>query len=491
MIFSILTLLACGARSSSVDDTGRATGADDTASGGGDTGETDSGEVDSDDTGGHTGDDTGVTVGTVHVRVSTAIATVLVADWAPAEGADAEWVEYGTDTSYGSTAPTDGPGHALVLGLSPSATIHLRVVSQTGEVVTHSDDVALTTGALPEDLPAIPVDEDRGDPFGTWLLTSLTSLVSSGGSSNGETSIVVFDRTGAIVWYTTPMSGFIPAARPGRDGRSIVYLWTETIASTDNSKICRVDLTGETTVCVDTPGATHDFVELADGSFSYGRDEFGMFEEYTLIGDTLTNMTPDGQSTELWNVWDEVTPVPSATWDGRAPGSIIDWTHFNGMWYDEENDDYYLSFLLLEQVRKVSGASGTTEWALGGLDSTFSFVGTEFGPQHAPQVTDSGIFVFDNGDSSVPSRVAAYDLDLTRHVATETLSIPHPDGGHAIALGDAHLLPNGYLATNYGDTGDYFVFTGDGELVWAMYPAAGTMPGQLYVYDDLYRMTPN
>lgn len=53
-----------------------------------------------------------------------------------------------------------------------------------------------------------------------------------------------------------------------------------------------------------------------------------------------------------------------------------------------------------------------------------------------------------------------------------------------------HLLPNGYLATNDGDTGDSFVFTGDGELVWAMYPAAGTMPGQLYVCDDLYRMMP-
>jgi hypothetical protein len=444
--------------------------------------------------------DKGGTAGTADVptvRLSSAINTVIFADWTPVEGADATWIEYGPDTSYGSVAPERTSGEALVLGNLADTEVHLRLAVQTGDEVAYSDDTTITTGSLPTDLIDIGVASDSGADFGNYFVMSITGLGGGGGGgggggeNNGAAEVVIFDRAGNVVWYASPASGFIPAARPSRDGKAILYLWDQTVADTDTAQICRVDLGGEDVSCLDTPGATHDFVELPDGSYSYGKDVVQDWTTYTLTGNSLTNMTQDGVETQIWNIWDELEPVPTNTWSQSRGGTAIDWTHFNGMWYDDDTASYYASFLMLREVWKVDGATGETQWVIGGDENEFDFDGTEFGPQHAPQLADGALLVFDNRDQGEVSRLAGYDLDETNFVATETMSIPHPDGAHATTMGDNHLMPNGYIGGVYGDTGDLFVFSPEGDVEWSAYPAAGTLPGQMYVYEDLYSMAPN
>lgn len=423
------------------------------------------------------------------LRLSSTIETVALAEWAPDLSADERWVEFGADTTYGSVAPETGPGRATLLGTPAGALVHARIATRFGDEVEYSDDMTLTTGETPEFLTDLGVRDDTGAEFGSWIFTSL-NLMSGAAGSLGSTQTVIFDRAGRVVWYDGPQAGFVAAARPSRDGRAIVYIWRESVSASDTAKICRAELSGEETVCASTPGATHDFVEMPDGGYTYGKEDIRAFEDYQVTGNSLVTISAEGVETTVWSVWDELTPVPDARWEDLQGGLPIDWTHFNGLWYDEPSNDWYLSFLYLKQIRKVSGATGHTEWALGGTDGDFELVGDPFGPQHAPQLIDGGLLLFDNHYGSEPSRLSAWALDETNFVATQTLSIEHPDHFHNVVLGDAHLLANGHYAAAFGDTGDLFVFSPEGEVEWSMYPPDGTIPGQVYVYDDLYAMTP-
>lgn len=432
-------------------------------------------------------------------RLSEGVSTVVVAEWDAAALADADeaWIEFGPDTSYGTEAPERSEGAAILLGTPASTDVHLRLVARIGDELEYSDDVVITTGTVPSGLPTLAADSDSGADFGRWLLTSFTNTGGGGGGGGGGAgggggtgSVAIFDRAGDIVWYTEPRDGIVLAAKPSRDGEAILYLWGDGPTDTSGAEICRVDLSGEDTTCLATPDATHDFVELADGSFTYGKSVDLTWGQYELVGNDLVNRTLDGVETTIWSAIDEIEPVPTGTWEGRG-GAGIDWTHFNGVWYDEPADTYYVSFLLLQEVRKIPAATGVTEWVMGGDENDFDLDGTMFGPQHAPQLIDGGLLVFDNGSTGTASRLAGYALDEDGLTATETLSFPHPDGGHAVAMGDAHLLPNGFYAASFGDTGDMFVFSPGGEVEWAMYPAAGVLSAQMYVFDSLYAIEPN
>jgi hypothetical protein len=303
--------------------------------------------------------------------------------------------------------------------------------------------------------------------------------------------VEIFDRDGQVVWATPIIPGMYFAARPSRDGTALLTLWDEDVITTDTAEICRLDWDGEQSSCLATPGATHDFVELPDGSYTYGKDEPGTWKDYTLLGNTLTNITLDGVETELWNAWDEITPVELQDWATHEGATPIDWTHFNGLWYDEPTEAYYLSFWMLSEVRKIPAATGQTEWIMGGENSEFLFNGSEFGPQHSPQLVDDGLLVFDNRFAADASRLVRYSLDEPGRSATQGTTIVHPEDVHTNAMGDAHLLPNGYYATTFGDAGDMYVFTPEGQTVWSMQPPPGVVTGQIYIYDDLYDLRPN
>ena len=58
-------------------------------------------------------------------------------------------------------------------------------------------------------------------------------------------------------------------------------------------------------------------------------------------------------------------------------------------------------------------------------------------------------------------------------------------------MGDAHLLPNGYVAVAYGSSSALAIFDPEGTEVLTGTNPQGAIATQMYVYDDLYTMTPN
>lgn len=422
-------------------------------------------------------------LGEVSVRLSDGVETVVIVDWELTEAADAVWVEYGPDDGYGETAPaweSDGAtGRALLLGLRGDEDVHLRLVAQRGESVEHGEDRQITTGSVLSTIPAGTLESDEGEDFGDYVVTSSWSQLS------GETSVVILDREGGVVWHTDPVPGTILAARPSRDGRAVVYQVTDGPFATEGAEICRAELDGESTTCVATPMGHHDFVELPDGGWGWLRAETRSWEGYELIGDALVTQDADGNVTEIWNAFDWITPSPDATWDQLETPDGVDWSHTNGLWHDEVEDAWYLTFLHLEMMHKV--VDGATQWVLGGQDNQFAADGALFGPLHAPMAIDGGVMLFDNTDrGSDGSRVRSYALDEGAHTAATVLDLVHPDGSANHTLGDAVQLDGGYVLGAFGENADLVVWSPAGEVSWRM-----TIDGvacQVTVVDDLYTM---
>lgn len=440
------------------------------------------------DGGGLLGKDNG-DFGAVSARLSTGVATVVIVDWTAFDGADEQWVEYGTSTGYGHQAPLR-LGHddeALILGVKPGTKLHYRVGARVGDAVAYSADGTITTGELDLTLPTYDVSDDAPDePWGQFVLTS------SFNTGSGQTSVLLFNREGDAVWGFAVADGFIPAARPSRDGTAIVYLTYADVTDSENAQICRFDLGGEGQTCVATPYAHHDFVELADGSYTYTQEVAQRWETYDLVGDALVNLDTAGNTTQLWSSFDEITPVPTSQWSQHQLSRGIDWTHANGMWHDEDSGDYYVSFYYFEEVRKIDGASLTTDWVLGGDENDFAFDGPTFGPQHAPQRSGDSLYVFDNSTNGAGgSRIASYTLDEAALTATADVNWRHPDARHTNVLGDNHLLPNGYIATGWGDEGEMMIYSPEGDILWRYTPQPGVSSCQVYAFDDPYTMSPD
>lgn len=426
--------------------------------------------------------DTGVLV-TASARLSTAIPTVIRVDW-DAEGE--AWVEYGPTDSYGQTAPPrpDAPQRALLLGIPESTAVHFRVAVRSGGVVSYSEDQSITTGQL--ELSATirnAAIDDLGAPFGEYVMFYAAPMT---GEDLGAQ--VIFNRDRQPVWAGILRSDLVSAARPSRDGTAFVYQHATNLTDASGAQICRYDLDGESESCLDTPWCHHDFVELPDGRYACVRTVSEIWDGETLATDTITLWSPDGSSEEIWNALDEIVPDNLDEVDRNLLG--LDWNHGNGLWWDEPTDTYYLSLAHQESIHKIPRATGESEWVLGGDDSTFA-VADPFGLLHGPQAIEGGMMLFDNSsDAEGGSRVLSYRLDEDDWVASTDISWREPDGRTASALGDAHLLDNGYVAASFGFLGDVRVYTPEGEVVWHYAPER-TTTGQVYVYDSLYGMRPD
>lgn len=415
----------------------------------------------------------------VAARLSTGTSTAILVSWA-ATGGEA-WVEFGPDDTYGGVAAEDAPGVATLVGNTAATDVHYRVGAEVDGAVVYSDDQVITTGALPESVPVAPTEVSGDTAWGQWILTSYIHI------DTGATGLEIFNADGDVVWYHEGEPGLITAARPTADGKAIQWMWVQGQSDENTAQICTVSLLGENESCVPTPQAHHDFYAMDDGSLVYLASYTESWEGLRLKGDRLVQQAADGSTTILWNAFDDITPVPTDLWN-PDPGAEIDWTHCNGLWRDEPTGDWVISAFLLYDIRRVSGSTGQTEWVLGGATSDFTISGAGFGPQHAPQLVDGGIWMFDNAGGTRPSRAVEYTLDESTFTATEAVSYTHPDNLHSIAMGEANLTPNGYLAVGFGELGDLGVWSPTGERVlWWDAPLA-IATGQVYLFDDLYAM---
>ncbi|NQY60138.1 aryl-sulfate sulfotransferase [Cognatishimia sp.] len=142
-------------------------------------------------------------------------------------------------------------------------------------------------------------------------------------------------------------------------------------------------------------------------------------EEYRadkmIVGDKAIEFTPEGKVVWEWDSFDHLDvnrigyDALDAYWHVRGFPNHGDWTHCNGVAYDEENDQVLLSLRLQDCIIAIDKKSGEINWILGahsGWNEALSKklltpVGDDFRwPWHGhnPRVTGSNQFImFDNG----------------------------------------------------------------------------------------------
>lgn len=321
----------------------------------------------------------------------------------------------------------------------------------------------LDAPALPDGVPAfdaaVPVTLDG---FGPYLLTSALS-------DNAHAVVLIVTTDGRPVWYWQPGDAVVAAAR--FDAASgTVYGSAFDPANDAYGYLFDVPVRGGEPAVRVLTGAHHDTVRIDDGASTVDAQLVTMFQDVdgqTIAGDTLVEVGPDGAQRRVWSAFDALTPTENAGWSlSQFPDHVPDWTHANGLWYDADAGAYYVSLWWSGQVVRIDRASGATDWFMGGAENEFTFAdGDAFGPQHAPELVDGRLGLFDNRSASEGSRAVEYTVDDAARTAAVAWSFTPPEPSYALVLGDVTRRPDGAHLMGWGSTGDVYLTDGDDALV--------------------------
>jgi len=424
------------------------------------------------------------------VTLGDSVPTVATVRWSAHTDEFTEaHVEFGPTDAYGDAAPVveiaGGELEAVVVGLKPDTTYHLRAVVDRGGDVLTSADREVTTGSVPPALAELTLDPDHHDP----LLADDGFLITA--TIPGRATIV--DADGDRVWWhgaQLDAHNCTTRAYLSRDGSGVVYLtWVSFSlagAHSDVRQLIRTRFDGEDVERIEVPAAHHDFVELPDGTLTVLQFDELPVEPEGIYGDRLVELHPDGSDVEVWRLWDA---WEFSMGDVHEDGSR--WGHSNAVDYDPTEDAYYVSTLYMDTIFKIDRATGDVIWRLGGPASDFELTTGDdgwFDGQHQFQLTEGGIVVFDNGPYAVAeTRIVEYALDHDAMTA-ELIWTHRPDPPLGIyAYGDVSRLDSGNTLVTWAAAGRAELVTPAGEVVWRLGSELGAAFGYGSWVDSLYR----
>ncbi|MDE0524516.1 MAG: aryl-sulfate sulfotransferase [Boseongicola sp.] len=192
-----------------------------------------------------------------------------------------------------------------------------------------------------------------------------------------------------------------------------------------------------------------------------------------IVGDMVVEFTPEGEVVWSWDSFDHPDPdrighdALDAYWHVRGFPGAADWTHGNGVAYDESDDSVLVSLRLQDCILKIDRLSGETVWILGDHDGwparlqgrLLAPIGENFRwpwHLHNPRVTSEGtIMLFDNGIHGARpgqervafhesfSRGVEYSVDRDAMSVEQVWSSALTDADameRTWAMGDAHRL---------------------------------------------------
>ena len=228
-----------------------------------------------------------------------------------------------------------------------------------------------------------------------------------------------------------------------------------------------------------------------DGSFSY---------PWTWKGERIVEWDENGNEIWSWDVFDyfdlDDFDFINGFWEYAASNNEpFDWTHFNALAYDENENMIYVSSKNLSRITKINKNSGEIIWHVGRrwlgenniiepAEQTDRFSG-----QHGLQLLNNGnLVIFDNGissginDGTNIEKSRAMELkvsDILEVVWSYTL----PVDLYGVISGNAQKLNNGnYLITTVGsgDGAHSLEVNNSGEIVWDCKYNVGTPQGAIY-----------
>jgi len=442
------------------------------------------------------------------------VATAVHFSWSTSTEGTAT-LEFGLDGALDQTASSEAQGteHAITVPLLKSGqTYSWRGVVETsaGDTITCATQ-EVSIAPQPQGILGFNLnisDAERSAVAGGYVLfTTLQAQDSFVGMIDGEADYVFFKDPSR----EDPLFASV-RARPGLDGRSIIWNVYDQDRNVDIGGLRRVDIRGGEVTSTRTLNAHHDFVELSDGEFGWLAYEFE--EEVSVDGNApavaATACTGPGDScpiasdmiyegsegmtdatapTEVMGLLDTIDPFwaceHAEDYDGFVP-DYFNLTHGNSLVYSDTEDAYYVMSRHLDAIFKIDRATGQVVWQLGGRDSQFTATGELFDHGHYSDHWPGGFLVFDNGDHRDPavSRVAEYSYDEQAMTVELVWEVEEPTGSFIAVLGDARRLPNGNTLIDWSSKGRIQEVTPDKEVVWEAEATIGGLVSRVIFIDD-------
>jgi hypothetical protein len=421
-----------------------------------------------------------LTVDGVHIEPA-AIVTVLNVRWDTAGPTRARVTASFTDGTVIVEETAEDTAHAVQLVGIPALT-KVRVHVEALDGVVGEDEAVTTTGASPPwvtDLTWSAEDAGAAEPG----FTIVPAILPTG------SGVVVLDGRGRAVWAWPTTEAAITApltrARLSLDGKYILSNTPSGFVGTAG-KIFRVPLDGSTTEEIGITEGHIDFVEYTPGGYTSIGWDLREIDGRKLMGDTIVERAPDGMERVVWNVWDHFTPDLSKIYGNYYPPDpeVEDWSHINGLYYDADEDVYYLTMTYESTIVKIDRQTGEQLWSLtdGDIGDFTNPGGDEFLElPHSVQPVDGGVLVFNRGTFGDESEGCSFAdeiaLDEARWEASlawhygpdECLLVPY--------LGSAERLPGGNTLISWTTAGQLDEVTPEGVAAWRVNTAFGAAFG--------------
>lgn len=395
--------------------------------------------------------------------------TVLTARWtSPSPGPS--WVEYDLDGTTVSTPVVDDGSRehrANLLGLEALEDVAWTLITDGDDRFTCSG--VSTTENLPPQSAGLEVsvwNADLADPM-PWFIGSSFSF-------DARPGVFVADRaTGQTRWYLEGDDGAqitsarLPVEDPTLDG-GVLYNQADMAREEDIGALIRVDAAGERVASVRTPWAHHVFTQLPDGTTTYlaidGRPWYDPESGGTRLvaGDAIHEVAPDGTDTAIFTVWDWETIGPSHFWEQTLYPGYLDWTHANGIRWNEDLQTYVVTFAGLEQVWLV-GRDGVPTRRFGPGTEYPPVPGVQWESPHDASILEDGELLVHLGTLE---RAGCHQLRIDEPTKSlvQTWEYSVPMGN--VALGKCYRLDNGNTFVGFGSSGSVQEVTADGRIVW-------------------------
>ena len=429
--------------------------------------------------------------------LSPDVGLVVELSWDSPSSGDA-WVEFGTteDRSRSTPVTRDDSTHhtALLLGLPPLTTVYYEVFTDEGDGVVSKQGEIVTDG-LPPGLPELTpkLHTEHGVSAEPYLLAAVLGA---------ESFVLVLDRSGEVLWYRAVAAAnhrkqpvkvafdeFSSGLVVGNFFMDFLSLATEDSPASSDGLF--FDMGGELVDMWDLGVAHHDLVQLPDGSMAtLGVDVRDWYdpdrdEQVAVMGDVLLLVEPDGERTELFNVWDWSEPWVHDRFYQMSE-EYADWTHGNGLSYDPASDCFLLSLGLVDTILEISRTTGEVLREFGPEGYAVQD-GMGFVYQHGPHWTEQGTLLMSSGVGS-ESRVMAieYEVDDDAGVLEQVWSYGEDEGFNSIAGGQALRMDNGNTLINTGYLGLLIEVSPEGQPVWELTSSMGHVFTSVSFFEDFY-----
>lgn len=410
-----------------------------------------------------------------------AVVTVLEVRWRDDDPSGQAWVEHGPaggPLERRSVEVEAEPGwrRVLVMGYPALTDVDLRpVVEREGERQV-GRTVTAATGALPSGLPTFELlawEKDAVQPG--YLLGA--------GLGNDYSAVYVLDRDGQLVWYRTWEWGLV-VMDVEEDLRGGLVVGVAHLDDPTYGRIERFGWDAEAIETFELPYAHHAVEQPAPGVYTCIQADIRENSDgQATIGDRLVQLyAEDGRTEELFNAWDVLPYTEHDRMAGRPEG--LDWTHANGLRWDDARGSYLLSFRNLDLVLELDGTTGEVlrnmgvggEYRVEPSDDAFAF------PHSPAWGGEDSLLVFDSQslDGKIPSRVIEYHVDDEALTLTTSWVWSPGDGRRVPALGEVMRLANGHTLTNWGTFGEIIEIEPSNSIGWRAVSRAGFILGSVH-----------